>query len=181
MTQNTRFILVGVFLLVAILSSNAGAQLPDNQIIPAKADAGGDSVEVLIPTVDGTLVWKDVAGSLAESLSLDAPTLERMFPTGSLDLRAPSTILVLFGIDMALGDAISIKMATNDSGQPALRFRCDRKTLGMLAPQAKANEPAGIQIDDDLKERSARKPLVCLLYTSPSPRDRQKSRMPSSA
>ena len=25
------------------------------------------------------------------------------------------------------------------------------------------------------------KPLICLLYTSPSPRDRQKSRMPSSA
>ena len=25
------------------------------------------------------------------------------------------------------------------------------------------------------------KPLSCLLYTSPSPRDRQKSRMPSSA
>ena len=25
------------------------------------------------------------------------------------------------------------------------------------------------------------KPMVCLLYTSPSPRDRQKSRMPSSA
>ena len=25
------------------------------------------------------------------------------------------------------------------------------------------------------------KPYVCLLYTSPSPRDRQKSRMPSSA
>ena len=25
------------------------------------------------------------------------------------------------------------------------------------------------------------KPVICLLYTSPSPRDRQKSRMPSSA
>ena len=164
MTRNTRFISAGIFLLVAILSSKAGAQLPDNQIIPAKVDAGGDSVEVLIPTVDGTLVWKDVAGSLAESLSLDAPTLERMFPTGSLDLRAPSTILVLFGINMALGDAISIKMATNDNGQPALRFRCDRKTLGMLAPQAKANEPAGIQIDDDWKERSAQKPLVVFFH-----------------
>ena len=27
----------------------------------------------------------------------------------------------------------------------------------------------------------APKPIACLLYTSPSPRDRQKSRMPSSA
>ena len=30
-------------------------------------------------------------------------------------------------------------------------------------------------------EEKEREPYVCLLYTSPSPRDRQKSRMPSSA
>ena len=30
-------------------------------------------------------------------------------------------------------------------------------------------------------EVSAAKTMICLLYTSPSPRDRQKSRMPSSA
>ena len=32
-----------------------------------------------------------------------------------------------------------------------------------------------------LVDRSGEQSLVCLLYTSPSPRDRQKSRMPSSA
>ena len=31
------------------------------------------------------------------------------------------------------------------------------------------------------KDYSATKGKICLLYTSPSPRDRQKSRMPSSA
>ena len=40
-------------------------------------------------------------------------------------------------------------------------------------------------IDDRLKNNFARDVVllkqVCLLYTSPSPRDRQKSRMPSSA
>ena len=30
-------------------------------------------------------------------------------------------------------------------------------------------------------EQTARMPTTCLLYTSPSPRDRQKTRMPSSA
>ena len=30
-------------------------------------------------------------------------------------------------------------------------------------------------------ELKPKKPYICLLYTSPSPRDRQKSRMPSSA
>ena len=30
-------------------------------------------------------------------------------------------------------------------------------------------------------QKYGHRPIVCLLYTSPSPRDRQKSRMPSSA
>ena len=34
---------------------------------------------------------------------------------------------------------------------------------------------------NDLYTSTDAKELVCLLYTSPSPRDRQKSRMPSSA
>ena len=46
------------------------------------------------------------------------------------------------------------------------------------------NRPAGTT-NDDLKtgqlEVLAKQQEVCLLYTSPSPRDRQKSRMPSSA
>ena len=39
------------------------------------------------------------------------------------------------------------------------------------------NPPGGLEGDPDL----ATHPKHCLLYTSPSPRDRQKSRMPSSA
>ena len=39
----------------------------------------------------------------------------------------------------------------------------------------KTNRPAEGSSDEAIKENS------CLLYTSPSPRDRQKSRMPSSA
>ena len=33
----------------------------------------------------------------------------------------------------------------------------------------------------DYKDLNTLKAYICLLYTSPSPRDRQKSRMPSSA
>ena len=33
----------------------------------------------------------------------------------------------------------------------------------------------------DVKNKAIGEEVVCLLYTSPSPRDRQKSRMPSSA
>ena len=41
-------------------------------------------------------------------------------------------------------------------------------------------EPAAV-IQDYLGNTSFYKDYICLLYTSPSPRDRQKSRMPSSA
>ena len=44
---------------------------------------------------------------------------------------------------------------------------------GTLIPYA--NHPNNIIVPKNLKY------LLCLLYTSPSPRDRQKSRMPSSA
>ena len=40
---------------------------------------------------------------------------------------------------------------------------------------------ADAQLSLDFKMESADMPSTCLLYTSPSPRDRQKSRMPSSA
>ena len=35
--------------------------------------------------------------------------------------------------------------------------------------------------DEEITENDYAQPKSCLLYTSPSPRDRQKSRMPSSA
>ena len=46
--------------------------------------------------------------------------------------------------------------------------------------------PPNIKIDEsdiqkDLNRRKPGQSKYCLLYTSPSPRDRQKSRMPSSA
>ena len=39
----------------------------------------------------------------------------------------------------------------------------------------------GKTVGENIKNAVNRDPEVCLLYTSPSPRDRQKSRMPSSA
>ena len=47
-----------------------------------------------------------------------------------------------------------------------------------LGDRVKANVEKGVNVDDG---QGSYKPVICLLYTSPSPRDRQKSRMPSSA
>ena len=46
------------------------------------------------------------------------------------------------------------------------------------AQQAKLNSESLEQIESRVDANEA---YICLLYTSPSPRDRQKSRMPSSA
>ena len=37
------------------------------------------------------------------------------------------------------------------------------------------------EVERVIRELGLDRPVTCLLYTSPSPRDRQKSRMPSSA
>ena len=52
-----------------------------------------------------------------------------------------------------------------------------------VPPLILGHEAAGVALDGRYKgQRVAINPITtCLLYTSPSPRDRQKSRMPSSA
>ena len=59
---------------------------------------------------------------------------------------------------------------------------------GLLKPFDGVFTPAGLfvgvgYLDTGLRSRVLVCPclMICLLYTSPSPRDRQKSRMPSSA
>ena len=69
--------------------------------------------------------------------------------------------LALFGDDAAKGFE---NMTQEDMALPFVRI------LGQLSPQV---------TDGDAKYIENAKP--CLLYTSPSPRDRTRSRMPSSA
>ena len=47
-----------------------------------------------------------------------------------------------------------------------------------LMPRGYRNDPGA---NKKVKTKSVAQFVICLLYTSPSPRDRQKSRMPSSA
>ena len=64
-----------------------------------------------------------------------------------------------------------------------IRYVKKLKALGLISPQLRFKEdgsPTSNQYNFD-KGSGTKQPEVCLLYTSPSPRDRQKSRMPSSA
>ena len=57
----------------------------------------------------------------------------------------------------------------------------EENTLSVLKI-APGQHPQQVEIDNNLKAlQEAVGGTICLLYTSPSPRDRQKSRMPSSA
>ena len=54
-----------------------------------------------------------------------------------------------------------------------------RWLLRLAYPELPGCTAEGFVVEEVLRELERRR--VCLLYTSPSPRDRQKSRMPSSA
>jgi pimeloyl-ACP methyl ester carboxylesterase len=159
-----KFAALLVLFWIVLSPTDLIAQVTDKPASNEVALTNEDFVEVVVPTIDGTLVWKDVATSLAKALSLDAPSLERMFPTGSLDLQSPTTMLALFGIDMAMGDAISIQMWRDEAGMPALRFRCNKKALGVISPKVKQIQPATIQLDHDWKERTVDGPLVVCFH-----------------
>ena len=66
-----------------------------------------------------------------------------------------------------------------------MQVRYDFK--GSSCEVSRTDEAILIKADDELKRRQVEELIVthltrnCLLYTSPSPRDRQKTRMPSSA
>ena len=81
--------------------------------------------------------------------------------------------LTIYVIDVSAGDKIPRK------GGPGIT-KSDLLIINKidLAPYVGASLDV---MDRDTKKMRNGKPFVCLLYTSPSPRDRQKSRMPSSA
>jgi pimeloyl-ACP methyl ester carboxylesterase len=146
--------------LCSYFATSADAQVPAD--LPA-ADSRSPRIELIIPTVDGRIQWKDAASSLAQSLKLDVATVERIFPTGSLDLRSSAAVLALFGIDIALGDAVSIAMVRDEDGQPALRLTYDRDAVRFLASKHQP-EAARIELDDDWIERTKHRPLVVCLH-----------------
>ena len=106
-----------------------------------------------------------------------------------------------FDISKKLGRNISRKFNTIDIGKPEKAFRDKNIDLIFIASSTSTHikfikeaarykklvfceKPLDLNInkvDKCSKEIKKYKPKICLLYTSPSPRDRSISRMPSSA
>ena len=78
------------------------------------------------------------------------------------------------------GVLISVKVADIDGPRGKLAFATYNHNH--IRPISGIPATGAIIMDEtDLKRTEKEGYLICLLYTSPSPRDRQKSRMPSSA
>ena len=65
-------------------------------------------------------------------------------------------------------------------GEPGVDLMA-RQEIARITERVRMLEDLGVSGLRSLRTKTERDPENCLLYTSPSPRDRQKSRMPSSA
>jgi pimeloyl-ACP methyl ester carboxylesterase len=140
-------------------SSTLIAQLPDSRI--RRTDPS--HIEVVIPAVDGTIQWQDVATAVADELKLDPRSVQQLMPHGKLDLRSDTVLLALMGINLAADDAISFSLIRDDQNRSSLRVRCNRTMLGKLK-RRQQTRGAEISLDDDWRERSKDLPLVICIH-----------------
>ena len=98
-------------------------------------------------------------------------------------VRAKNQVAIYPEISAAITDVYVHNGEMVKKGQPLVRLR-DREFQERLN-QAKAEYQIAVaqakQAGARLKEVKSELQRICLLYTSPSPRDRTRSRMPSSA
>ena len=89
-------------------------------------------------------------------------------------------------VDMGLNfnpdlfDGLLCMMLTEDEAEIIIGARINT-TKGLNTPPVKNNSPTNCEISNNKNKKVFLSVKVCLLYTSPSPRDRTRSRMPSSA
>ena len=111
-------------------------------------------------------------------LSKIFPVLDQWFGTLDADLKEVSILdvgggagLILKGISSYLEDRYSL----------TVRKQALDLSPGMLERQKKNNPDLVQALQEDIAHTSLANKSICLLYTSPSPRDLSTSRMPSSA
>ena len=163
---------------ITILSKNTAIQWNDYRInivdTPGHADFGGE-VERVMSMVDSVLLLVD---------AVDGPMPQTRFVTQKAFAAGLRPIVVINKIDRpgARPDWVMDQVFDLFDNLGATDEQLDFPVIYASA----LNGIAGLDADDLADDMT---PLLqaivdkvdCLLYTSPSPRDRQKSRMPSSA
>ena len=117
------------------------------------------------------IVHSDNAEELTQAIRSGRPAI-----TSHSGIIADLPIDVVVEATGALDYGTETILAMLDAGKHVVSFNaeCDALLAWLFHQRARANDVIYTIADGD-------QPGVCLLYTSPSPRDRQKSRMPSSA
>ena len=149
-------------------SVNANPPAGDSRFSSATESATDNQIELMVPSHQGLVSWRAVAVEVANTLRLDPTAIQKLFPSGQIDLGSDGASLILLGLDLAMGESVSLSLVHPDGGPPSLRLRIDRRALGL--PTSPAVRTATIEIDEDWQQRATNKPmLVCLhgLYSGP--------------
>ena len=97
------------------------------------------------------------------------------------------SLLCLMGITLGVGIVVAVELINNSalsSFSSSVDFLSGRATHSVVSAYGRIDENNFALIWKNPRIKAAApviEVMACLLYTSPSPRDRQKSRMPSSA
>ena len=137
--------------------------------------AYGQTVDQLA-TGDG---YRDT--EFGELLYNEASVATRLEILELLSKDTPSVLVFLHAISMGLGIEDVVQAAVQYQPEKARDFAESAISLLPLLSDSQNYDYVGYDLDDLERDRDSELYSVCLLYTSPSPRDRQKSRMPSSA
>ena len=103
-----------------------------------------------------------------------------MRPATSLAFRA-LPLLVFIGLLCGAGFAVRVDEMDGNLIPRRWSWRWEPAPDRLVAKLAPAKAASGVDLSVTAENDFAQYLGACLLYTSPSPRDRQKSRMPSSA
>ena len=166
----SRLLLLSITALLCITAREADEVLADERPLaaPSEVNDAADAqvskmIRVVIPAVDGSVKWDDVADSLGEALKLEPELIKKSLPAGQLDLRSDLVLLTLMGINLAAGDVLSFDLVRDSNQQLALSVECDRSLLTSGAEKIPA-EPVTIDVDSDWMKRSADRPLVICIH-----------------
>lgn len=154
---------VSVALTVFFLSIDAGGQIPDrkNGLSEQNSRDVDDHIELVVTAEEGRVQWKDVAASLAESLSVDVAVVEKILPRGSVNVRSEYIGLASAGVRLASRGKVSIAVTRDKDDRRALKIRCDRSIFGV---KTTAMKPVTIDLDEDWSTRTAGRPLLICLH-----------------
>tara|TARA_R110002049_G_scaffold27321_2_gene94068 strand:- start:173473 stop:174894 length:1422 start_codon:yes stop_codon:yes gene_type:complete len=153
-------LLLAGFCLFVGTPKSVHAQRDNSHSVAGESDR---QIELVVPAIGGVVRWHDVADAVATSMTLDANAVRQMLPSGSIDLRSDAMVLMLMGINVALGDSLSVDVVRDANQQPALRLRCRRDAFAGAKPAATSIKTT-ISFDKDWLVNIDRYPLVVCIH-----------------